>query len=222
MLERYRDIAVYKEDMNLFVELVQNDIGNVSEIQLRSIAKGIIFFKRLFLEEDSVRHHYSECFISDLLSLIHSLGVGSQRLYYTTYRSMMENFARVLLKYDNLNDIGVRNMINELRDKYKDEGKTFIDYLEGEYGKCCDVIHSNIKADLCLYAYYADFLKIDKMKDTMTSKYINIFDTFCNKCKQFIIVNETSLVNDCFYNHKELLSFLIGKKNYTIFESMCE
>lgn len=37
MLERYREIAVYKEDIDFFIKLVQNDIGSVSEIQLRSI-----------------------------------------------------------------------------------------------------------------------------------------------------------------------------------------
>ena len=125
MLERYREIAVYKEDIDFFIKLVQNDIGSVSEIQLRSIAKAIIFFKRLFLEEDSQHHHYAECFISDLLNLLHSLCGESQRLYYTTYRSLIENFVRVLLKYDNSNDTGVRNMINELRDKYKDKGVLF-------------------------------------------------------------------------------------------------
>ena len=46
---------------------------------------------------------------------------------------------------------------------------------------------------------------IYKYKDNDVILYINIFDTFCNKCKQFAIVNETSLVNDCFYNHKDLL-----------------
>lgn len=222
MLERYGEIAVYKEDIDFFIKLVQNDIGSVSEIQLRSIAKAIIFFKRLFLEEDSQNHHYAECFISDLLNLLHSLCGESQRLYYTTYRSLIENFVRVLLKYDNSNDTGVRNMINELRDKYKDKGKIFIDYLEGEYGKCCDVIHSNLKANFCLYSYYEDLLKTDEMQDTMISKYISIFDTFCRKSKEFVVIHESPLVNECFYNHKELLSFLIGDKNYKIFESACE
>ena len=220
MLKRYRDIEICKKDIEFFIELVQKDIGNAPEVKLKSIAKGVIFFKRVFLYEDSVHCHYSKCLISDSLNLVHSLGIKSRKLYYTTYRSFIENFVRVLLKYDNLNDTGVRNMVTELRDKYGDEGKIFIDYLEGEYGKCCKVIHSNIKADLQLYSYYEELLETDEMRDAID--YINIFETFCNKCKTFVIKQESSLVNNCFYNHKELLSFLIGRKNYTIFESICD
>lgn len=222
MLERYRDIDICKGDIKFFNELVQKDIGSVTETQLTSIAKGIIFFKRVFLCQDPIYCHYSECLISDSLNLVHSLGIKSQRLYYTTYRSLIENFVRVLLKYDNLNDTGVRNMIKELRNKYGGAGKKFIDYLEGEYGKCCGIVHSNFKANLDLYSYYEDFLSVDEIKDAEINNYINIFETFCNKSKKFMVEHEFSLVNDCFYNHKELLSFLIGKKNYTYFESLCK
>ena len=150
MLERYRDVDLYKEDIDNFLKFVKEDVGNISENQLRSIAKGIILFKRIFIQKNPVYFHYSECLISDALSLVHACGVKSQRLYYTTYRSLIENFTRVLLGYDNTNDTGVRNMFKELRDQYEDTGKEFIDYLEGEYGKCCNVIHSNIKANLQL------------------------------------------------------------------------
>ena len=130
MLERYRDVELYKEDIDNFLKLVEEDVGNISESQLRSIAKGIILFKRIFMQK-APASHYSECLISDALSLVHACGIKSQRLYYTAYRSLIENFARVLLEYDNANDTGVRNMFKELRSQYEDTGKDFIDYLEG-------------------------------------------------------------------------------------------
>lgn len=213
MLERYRDVELYKEDIDNFLKLVEEDVGNISESQLRSIAKGIILFKRIFMQK-APASHYSECLISDALSLVHACGIKSQRLYYTTYRSLIENFARVLLEYDNANDTGVRNMFKELRSQYEDTGKDFIDYLEGEYGKCCNVIHSNIKADLQLYSYYEDIVSSDEMNEKTINSCVNALSTFCNKVKAFMIENIPQSVNDSFYNHKELLAFLIGKESY--------
>ena len=54
MLKRYRDIEICKKDIEFFIELVQKDVGNAPEVKLKSIAKGVIFFKRVFLYEDSV------------------------------------------------------------------------------------------------------------------------------------------------------------------------
>lgn len=214
MLERYRDIELYKEDIDNFLMLVKEDVGKISESQIRSIAKGIILFKRIFMKKDTAYSHYSECLISDVLSLVHAYGIKSQRLYYTTYRSLIENFTRVLLGYDNANDTGVRNMFRELRNRYEDTGKDFLDYLEGEYGKCCNVIHSNIKADIQLYSYYEDIVSSDEMDGKTINACVNALNTFCNKAKMFMIENIPQLVNDSFYNHKELLAFLIGKDNY--------
>ena len=47
MLKRYRDIEICKKDIEFFIELVQKDIGNAPEVKLKSIAKGVIFFKRV-------------------------------------------------------------------------------------------------------------------------------------------------------------------------------
>ena len=214
MLERYRDIELYKEDIDNFLMLVKEDVGKISESQIRSIAIGIILFKRIFMKKDTAYSHYSECLISDVLSLVHAYGIKSQRLYYTTYRSLIENFTRVFLGYDTANDTGVRNMFRELRNRYEDTGKDFLDYLEGEYGKCCNVIHSNIKADIQLYSYYENIVSSDEMDEKTINACVNALNTFCNKAKMFMIENIPQLVNDSFYNHKELLAFLIGKENY--------
>ncbi len=219
MLNRYRDIGVCKEDITLFVRIVKNDIGCIPEEQLRSIAKGIIFFKRTFGHGENLQDYYFKCLVSDLLNLIHSLGIKSQRLYYTTYRSMIENFVRVILKYDNLNDTGVRNMFNELHRNYANIGNEFINYLEGEYGKCCNVVHSNIRASLKLYNYYEEVVNVDEMNQDTVISCANSFKTFLNKAKKFILECIPFVVDESFYNHKELLEFLIGKKYYLKFKN---
>lgn len=218
MLDRYRDVKMCKADIKHFTELVQIDVAGVSDDKIRHAAKGIIFIKRVFLHDSVVYKHYSECLLSDSLNLIYSLGKKSLRLYYAIYRSIIENFVRVILKYENYNDTGVRNMFSELRTKYENSEKIFIDYLEGEYGKCCDIIHCNIKADLCLHSYYEEFISGDEMNDTKINFCIDAFCTFCDKIKKFTIKNIPILINDCFYNHKELLSYLVGEKYFSEFE----
>lgn len=218
MLERYRDIELCKEDINAFIKLVKEDVGDVPEAQIKPISKGLIFFKRVFVQNEVGHTHYSECLISDALSLVHSLGIRSQRLYYTTYRSLIENFVRVLLKYDDFNDTGVRNMFRELRDEYGNVGVDFIDYIDGEYGKCCSVIHSNTKAKLHLYSYYEELVQSDEMDKKTVDSYVNALCTFFNKAKEFMVENMPQFINESFYNHKELLYFLVGEKNYSSLE----
>lgn len=218
MLERYRDIGICKNDINVFLELVENDIGSVPEERMRNIAKGILFNKKIFEYKNLLLKHYYECLLSDMLSLIHSLGVKSNRLFFTTYRSLIENFIRVCLKYEETNETGVRNMFGEFRSKYNSSEKEFIDYLEGEYGKCCNVVHSNIQGNLEMYSYYEELLQSDEMDESMINEGLQTMSTFYNKCKKFIVESNSVLMDEMFYNHKELLKYLIGESNYKQFE----
>ena len=68
-----------------------------------------------------------------MLVLVHSLSQNSIRIYYVTFRSLIENLIRVLLKYDDMNATGVRNMFTEFaenscKEYYKvfKRGKRFI------------------------------------------------------------------------------------------------
>ena len=218
MLERYRDTELCKKDISDFIELVERDIGCIHKEKMRCIAKGIIFNKKVFEYKDSQLMHYYHCLLSDMLNLIHSLGIKSKRLFYITYRSLIEDFIRVCLKYEDMNMTGVRNMFTEFRDEYISSGKEFLDYLEGEYGKCCNVVHSNIQGNLSVYLYYEDLLQNDEMDEKMRDDCINTICTFYNKCKKFIVKSNPQLVDKMFYNHKELLRYLIGESNYKQFE----
>ena len=52
------------------------------------------------------------------------------------------------------------------------------------------------------------------MNEKTINSCVNALSTFCNKVKAFMIENIPQSVNDSFYNHKELLAFLIGKESY--------
>lgn len=56
------------------------------------------------------------------------------------------------------------------------------------------------------------------MNEKAISYCVNALNTFFNKAKEFMIENTSQLVSDSFYNHKELLAFLIGKENYSKLE----
>ena len=214
MLNRYRDIELCKSDIKQFVELVIKDIGEVSVDDLNSIAKNMILIKKVYFENK----HYYNCLISDMFLLLHTLGKDSIRSYFTTRRSLIENFVRVILKYQDNNSTGILNMFKEFRNNFESQDKIFIDYLEGEYGKCCDVVHSNKKANLTMYAYYEELIKKDEITLNNKPKMLKEISEFYLKCKKFIIKCDTQSVSNAFYNHKELLYYLIGKEEYGIFE----
>lgn len=218
MFNRYRDIEICKSDIEDFIGLVKEDTDYFDEEKLRALAKGMILFKRVFNYEDQNLEHYYRCLISDMMTTLHSLGKKSQRLFYASYRSMIENLVRVCLKYENLNETGIRNMFSELHSKYDLNGKEYIDYLEGEYGKCCDVVHSNERADLHLYSYYKEIISTDELNAENIADCIMVLNTFYSKSKKFIINCKAVEMDEMFYNHKELLAYLIGKKNYSKFE----
>lgn len=220
MLERYRDVAFCKEDINVFISLVKNDVGQVSEEKLVCIAKGILLHKKVFFCPEKNLVHYYNCLLSDMLNWVHSLGVKSLKLFYTTYRSLIENYIRVYLKYDEENETGIRNMFNEIRDICGANGKEFIDYLEGEYGKCCNVVHSNIQGNIPVYSYYDELLQADEMGEKIVESCLQIMNTFYVKCKKFVIKNKKILIDEEFYNHKELLKYLLGDKDYNEFEKI--
>ena len=185
---------------------------------MTSIAKVMIFLKKTYSFPDANYEHYYNRLISDMICLIHSLGKNSLKGYYTTMRSLIENFVRVMLKYDDANATGIRNMFAELRNKMVVNSKEYMDYIEGEYGKCCDIVHSNKQANLPIYAYYEEIISRDEITEALKSDMLKNLITFYRKIKEFVIMNNSEMVNSAFQNKKELLSYLIGEKSYNEFE----
>lgn len=222
MLNRYREVERCKEDIGQFIEIAQEDIADLEYNDIVSIVKGMMFIKKTYAFPEQKRQHYYECLVTDILNLIHTFSQNSIRVYYTTYRSLIENLVRVILRYENTNATGVRNMFNELRDKFESSNKEFIDYIEGEYGKCCEVIHSNYKANLPIYEYYEEIIKVDELSIKKKSSMAKQLSSFYLKCKMFMVKNDYIQVNNAFHNQKEVLFFLIGKNLYNIFINNCD
>ncbi|MEX2995077.1 hypothetical protein [[Clostridium] scindens] len=214
MLNRYRGVEVCKADIKEFVNLVREDRVNIPNNDLVSIAKCMLFIKKMYAFPETRREHYYNCLVTDMFNLIHSFNKDSLRVYYTFFRSTIENLVRVVLGYENTNATGVRNMFKELRDRYEKAEKEFIDYLEGEYGKCCEVIHSNYNVNLTMYQYYEGIKKTDELDKEQLLKLSKQLVTFYRLCKQFLVKCNHEQINDVFHNQKEVLGFLLGKKDY--------
>lgn len=220
MLNRYREVDKCKEDIEQFCLIAHEDIKYIEQKEIICIAKGMMFIKKVYAFPESSRQHYYNCLLSDILILVHTYSQKSLRVYYTTYRSLIENFVRVFLRYKNTNGTGVRNMFKEFRDIYGDENKLFVDYLEGEYGKCCNVVHSNYKAHLTMYEYYEEIVSVDELDEKRIKTISRQLAEFYRKCREFIIANDVIQVNNAFHNQRELLKYLLGDRDYTIFKNL--
>lgn len=212
MLNRYREVEKCKEDIQHFILLVQKEMTDIPESDLTCIIKGMSFIKKVYAFPQKSQEHYYNCLVTDMLGIIHAFSKSSLRVYYTFYRSIIENFVRVILRYENTNATGVRNMFTELRNKYDITDKNFIDYIEGEYGKCCEVIHSNRNANLTMYEYYEEIIAADELDFKKIKELFKQLAGFYNLCKRFIIINDYEQVNESFHNQKEVLYYLIGQK----------
>ncbi len=214
MLNRYREVERCKEDIQQFIALVKEEMEDIPEADLICILKGMSFVKKVYAFPERSNEHYYNCLITDMLGIIHTFSKSSLRVYYTFFRSIIENLVRVILRYENTNATGVRNMFAELRSKYEANNKKFIDYIEGEYGKCCEVIHSNRNADLTMYEYYEEIINADELDFKKIKGLFKQLAGFYNLCKHFIIMNDYEKVSESFHNQKEVLCYLIGQKNY--------
>lgn len=217
LLNRYREVDKCKEDIQQFLTIASGDIKNIEQKDAICIIKNMMFIKKTYSFPDSTKQHYYDCLITDILTLIHTYSQKSIRVYYTTYRSLIENLVRVILRYDNTNATGVRNMFQEFRSKYDATDKAFIDYIEGEYGKCCNVVHSNYKAHLTMYEYYEEIVNADELSIEKLKTYARQLADFYIKCKKFIINNDVIQVDNAFHNQREVLKYLIGNIDYGIF-----
>ena len=71
-----------------------------------------------------------------------------------------------------------------------------------------------------MYSYYDELLQADEMGEKNVESCLQIMNTFYVKCKKFLIKNKKILIDEEFYNHKELLKYLLGDKDYNEFEKI--
>lgn len=210
MLNRYTIVNTYKEDIKQYVTML--NIDEIYTSKLTSIIKSMQFFNIIYTDKCNCGH-YKNMFKMGLIETLHTLTLNSKRMFYFCYRSLIENFVRICLIYDDKNETGIRNMLIEFREKFFDEEK-FINYVEGEYGKCCEVVHSNIKSNTYIVKTYQEMLMNDDLCKNEINHILNQYNKFLSECKKFIIKNNIKLIEMKFYNQNEVLFYLIGKKLY--------
>ncbi len=210
MLNRYYEADNYKKDISIFCDMVCHD-KRIPRSKIICVAKNMLFFKKFFYFYVDNQMHYYSCLINDMLLLIHSLSQNSIRIHYVTFRSLIENLIRVLLKYEDKNATGVRNMFKEFA---LNDCKEYYAYLEGEYGKCCEVVHSNNNFTIPMYSFYEELLFADEVNDKIIDEFCDSMITFYKKLKDFLIDNKPDDIWAAFRNNNEVLYILVGKKDY--------
>lgn len=210
MLNRYYEAEQCKKDITMFCDMVCQD-KRISINKMKNVAKNILFLKKFFNYYVDDQQHYYSCLISDMFLLVQALSQNSIRNYFVTYRSLIENLIRVLLKYDDKNATGVRNMFSEFRDC---STKIYVDYLEGEYGKCCEVVHSNCNFSVPMYNFYEELLVADEVDAKKIDEYCTKMISFYGTLRRYLIDNKPNDIWEAFQNSNEVLYVLIGKKDY--------
>lgn len=218
MLSKYDELVDVKDEINKYICLLTDfkDLPNKNDI--RCIVKYMLILKKI--TQHSQNQHYKKFMIYDFLMLMHSLTQNSLRNFYQLYRSFIENFIRSILDLADDDSTGVRELFKLVNEKFNSpyEVKEIINYIDGEYSKACNFVHSNIKANINVYTYYIDIIKSDEMNNTKLKSLISKVLTLVKKVTLFVIYVSPIIIDAAFYRRKQELKFLMGNKNYTIFE----
>lgn len=216
VLSKYDTCMAVKQEITEYISMLNRNRQLNNEQNLRGIVKRILFLKTICNSSDD--GHYKNFMIYDLLTLMHALTLDSKRNFYNTYRSLIENFIRFMLELPDFDETGVRNLFTQFKDKFSnDNTKNIIVYIEGEYGKCCDYVHSNIRAQLVIAQYYDDILKTDEMNLAKITSFIGELLTFMQQITVLMIYVSPESIERAFYRRKQELKYLIGDSNYTLF-----
>ncbi|WP_240259638.1 hypothetical protein [Clostridium perfringens] len=214
MLEKYEGIRELKLEIKKFLALIDenNDIPNKSK--LTNIIKLIIFNKKIFNDLENENKYYIKCMIYNLLMILNSLKNNSILYFYYCYRSYIENYFRVMLYLKDDDVTGVNNLINQFTEKYNQDERMveITTFIKGEYGKACDFVHSNRKADLPIYEYYKDILDSNELSNKKIEKLISQLKSLLRYTTELLIMTRYEDIYSSFYRKKVDLKFLIGDK----------
>lgn len=216
MLCTYEDLSAVKSDIKQYVDLVNND-NLFSETHIVvGVTKYILFIKQI--QEYKSDKYYGKCMICDLLLLMHATTQTSIKNFYSQYRSFIENYIRFILDINDTDETGVRNLFSLLDTLCVTEKEREIkNYIEGEYGKCCEYVHSNINANINLYAYYEDIIRQDEVNLEVRQRLIKIVLSNLKQLSELLIRTRTYWVDTSFYRDKQKLKYLISENLYNDF-----
>lgn len=211
------DNKLLKEEVNKYIHLLysQRDLPKKNEL--------IAITKLIILSKTVVNHlqpnHYRNSFIFDILSVMHSLTGNSIRQFNFMLRSLIENYHRSMLNLEDADQTGVNELFKRSEEKFQTgpKEKAILDFIYGEYGKCCMVVHSNIKARTNIQLFYADIIKNDDFtKKNLTSTIDRVYNILKSMVELFISTKPLILEN-AFYRRKQQLRYLLNFNMYKQF-----
>ncbi|MGG4236974.1 hypothetical protein ABEW02_08810 [Bacillus safensis] len=212
-------IPELKAEINNFLALVCSKKALPQQPELVSISKLIIVSKTVIDHLPS--NHYRSSFFHDLLSLMHSLSSSNSIRYYNfVLRSLLENFHRCMLKLGNSDETGINELFRENTTQFATDVRTkqLFDYLSGEYGKCCLVVHSNIKAHNNIHKYFCETIQNDDFTLQVLKTVINNIKNILSSMIELLIIVHPGILENSFYRRKQELNYLLGKRLYNIFK----
>ncbi|WP_144467330.1 hypothetical protein [Bacillus toyonensis] len=217
-IPKYADNKHIKEEIDNYTYILcsQKDLPLKNEI--KSIAKYIIFLKEYAENHD--KKHYKQYMIFDLLTVMHSLTQTSKRHVYYNLRSFIENVVRTILDFADDDETGVRKLFEAIEKKYEKSANilSIVEFLNGEYGKYCDYVHSNQKAGVTIHLYYTEILSNDDLNEHTLRSIIRNLLTMLQKVTELFLYIEADFIEGIFHRRKQELNYLIGANRFQLFK----
>lgn len=180
------------------------------------IAKTILFFKKIFSDLD--QNHYAKSLVHDFLCTVYALENASEREFFNNYRSILENFIRVILMLDDTDSTGVFRLFKAFEKKChaKDMTSEFA-FIKYEYDIACNYVHSNKNANMNICEYYTE-IPNDKISEEDREMLAKRFSELCYIFKKQCIAFYPSKVGQSFYRRNFDLKYLIGEDLFEVFK----
>ncbi|OOR27577.1 hypothetical protein [Bacillus wiedmannii] len=216
-IPKYADNTHLKDEVDKYTTMLCGQKELPLKNEIKSIAKYIIFLKEYAGNHEKM--HYKQYMIFDLLTVMHSLTQTSKRHVYYNLRSFIENVVRTILDFEDDDETGVRKLFELIENRYEKSAPilNLLDYLKGEYSKCCDYVHSNQKAGVTIHLYYTEILSSDDLNEHTLRSLIRSLLTMLQKVTELLLYIEANFIEGVFHRRKQELNYLIGASRFRLF-----
>lgn len=214
MISLRGDIIALKEEINRFIEAINNNNILPEENLLKNISKNLLFQKETLLMDNSKNKYYRKAYIYNSLLIINSLNKNSILHFYQTYRTCIENFIRVVLDLKDNDDTGVNAIFKMLEENISNSTELIdiFNYIKGEYSEACNYVHSNLKADIPIALYYNEIVSSKEMDERTLKRLINKVKTLEYMLTRMLLLMYPLTVESIYSKRYEVLKFLIGDR----------
>ena len=212
----YNEISIVKEDIENFIFMLKkvsvnqgSELKQVDEDFFSFLAKQIVFLKNIYFLGGKV--YVVSVLISDYYNYILAIIKNEHRYIYLNERSIIENYARLVLYKMVEDDFNVSQMLSILREKFSDIllPENF-SLLKSEYRIASSYIHGGNELAKSLAFYFENCLRRDFPFKNKSNYYENIQKLLKLNIKIFIR-RYLNLVDGIFHRRKSLLGYLLGK-----------